>query len=499
MKLYSPWALLKVIDNYLLIHTPTLWATKLHYLIFNGLFWFCIIYFGTERLPVDYESIVDPEYFMIFLSLSALFFFLVWLFDTHILSYQKFHGITGPMYFLKVLLTVYIALFITALAFVFPYNGFVNKVHKKYVDDSLPVLNLEKFKTLISYNLDILKNPDKDYLERGKRPIDIQLDFGTSMSDSLHSFRKSYSSFVNNQHVVETYLTQASLGIDSFTVYSARNLMIPHFSKWASPNLANSLYQINYEIYKQKVIKSNLYRDSIIVKTYYGLNKAGEIKNTFSFYIYKSPFSNYYRYCDSSAIHASLLIDEMIVVMKEKNALKRMEKLNIMVTKIQPIGQISYIGFYISFGIGLAIAISGFFRTFFLSDDLALPAMLLLMSGLALGLFYPKAGWLLITHPKYIPIIFIASFSFVFLMSTRSNKNVFITAAVVIVSLLPLFLIILMIITAAVDIRSSQNSVFYLQIIGNSALFLNTAVIVLIFFPWFIMKSLYRFSILPNK
>ncbi|MGY4538157.1 hypothetical protein ACVW0P_002577 [Mucilaginibacter sp. UYNi724] len=136
---------------------------------------------------------------------------------------------------------------------------------------------------------------------------------------------------------------------------------------------------------------------------------------------------------------------------------------------------------------------------FFRSDDMALPLVLVLIAGFVMVLFLQGVGKYLLVHPKSFAVIFILSAIGLFFSSRRQFKGLLNITYALSLFLLPLLLITVTVIATAVDNKGELNLSVYSSVMQNRNLLINSLIILLVFYPWYAMTSLYRFSILPDK
>jgi hypothetical protein len=490
------------LDNYLLIYTPKLWATKLHYLLFYSVCWFIIANLGTLHFSVEFDNAPNPEFFMVLLSAFSTFFYIWWAVKSRMLAFQKLRGITGRTYFLKVLLTTYFALFVIGLVFVTPYTKYTNRLTEHYFDKSLPTLRLEGFKSSISAALYYLKHPEEDYSDYSKRPIDNQIDFASSISDTVHTFRYSSSQLYKESHLPEIYLFNSGIGVDSIDTNPKTHNILVYFNRKASPIFASAIHELNWDVFQEITIKSSIYHETILMRTYQALSRDHRKKTPISIYYYKAPDGIFYHYCDKSSLQGSLLIDKMLSSTPIIPLKTKMEKIDAMVSNIQPLEETSYLGFIIALFICLTLTWIVFLAQFLKSDYIAVQFFNLIVVTAVLFFFLPSFGHYLIGHLWLFGLIIAAVFAVVYFVSQRPLKSELTTGIVIFSTLFPAVMLIIMAFTMTnsnFDQGTSVNPLFFNLIYKNITLTVIAGLALLIVFPWFLATRIYKLSLLPSK
>lgn len=493
---------LKQFDNFLLIHAPTLWATKIHYLIVYAIVYSAIFTMGANLMPITYNRAANPIIVMTFLSFAIVMFYGWWILNQRLLGYMKLYGVTGNFFLLKTLLTAYLSLIVAFAVFVPPCLTYFNRLEGQFIDKHLPPLNLKNFQSQIWSSKFYFDHPEYDIYENRKKTIDALTDFSSATVDSAHSFRLSSSKMLSNQDLIKHYLFNSGIGVDSIVSNSTSHLIHVYFVSKAWPIFSQTINVIRTDIYKDENIKSELYNTTIIARTYTALSNDLKTKTPLKIYFYKSPNSQYYRYCDESTIQGSLLLDKMIsFIGKAPNDVK-LEKLYTMIDIIKPLEGLNYLPFIIALTACLFFIMLVYIISIFDSGHAFTICSTYLFITMTIAFFFPNIGPILTKYLVIPSIITLMSIILVWKLSKlHSRSNLTVLIALIAMSI-PGCLVIIMTLTSTGTFFESSfsiNNTLVSKVYNNFKTTYCLAFLFLIILPWFFATRIHRLSVLPLK
>lgn len=493
---------LRKLNSYLLINNPTVWATKLHYLIFYALIFLAVGIYGAYKLPITYTRATSPTIAMICLSVAIVMFYMTWLVEENLLWYQKIHGVTGYFFHLKILITVYIALTISAVVFYCPFLIYLNRLEGQFIDKELPTLNLNRFQTSVRSSMFYFDHPIYDIREQRNKPIDELIDFNSSDLDSVHSFRSSFYKPLTNTEMINHYLLSSGIGIDSIRSNSSIHIIHPYYAKRASPTFSKVIQEIRSDQFHDDTIKTKLYDKRIIVRTFYASSEDHKNGIPIKIYFYKSRNGTYYRYCDENSIHGSLLVDSMISLVGKEPTEAKLKKLSSIVESLEPLQKLSYVPFILALGMCIVLTIQAYIASLFGKYYSTASISLCLLATMSTLLFFPSTGNLLRNH-LWIPIIIVAiACLLIWKLSNQKSKSDLTVMLALIAMMSPLYFIIVLTVAPSgtfIDARFSFNKHFLEILCSDFRLTFLAALIFFTLIPWFFANKMHRLSILPYK
>ncbi len=174
---------LRKADNYLLLNSPHLWATRLHHLLFwaglfNGLCWLSgwFFPFSLSRIPYDFGQIV-------FIILGNIITFLIWVYQMSKYGVEARFGMTNPK-----LQAADTFLMLIGIAFIFSGPLFFNKGIKMNIQTKITAEGLVNDINLLNTGQFIFlpheNNRDK-YSTDGAKMLDCKLPYHHPATEKL--------------------------------------------------------------------------------------------------------------------------------------------------------------------------------------------------------------------------------------------------------------------------------------------------------------------------
>lgn len=495
---------MKRLNQYLLIHLPALWATQFQYLFLCGLFCFIALTAIAYKMPIAYNSVSNPTYIVGFLSFLVTAFYIWWLARQRVLAYQVLLGITGKLFFLKAILTAYIGIVVSGAVFFLPFNILNKRLKIRHLDPALPALNLSGIQNQVSTSILLINSNNSEADKFNRRTIDALTDFSSTFRDSTHSFRQSFNQRLSNAKIVEMYLLNSGLGVDSITINQESKIIQAYYSPKTSPAFVEGMQIVNFDQYKENQLKTSLYGNQIFLRTYTAFSVDKKLTVPIQVYYYNSPYSGYLRYCDVKTIQASLLVDKMITQIGETSRKVTLERLDTMIDTVKQVGKINYI----AYGMGMAlftcsiITLVAFVGNFTEFKNISVIFTTYFSLTMFLSLFVPKVGIYLSNHLLIAAAILFSSMIIVGLLSIRSYRTDLAVMVAISLMLIPSSVIILMLLHGSGNSTDSSlilNDTLIHRFSGDFGLSCITVFFLLIILPWFFATKFHRLSILPKK
>ena len=167
---------LAVINHYLLINQPMLWACKFSFLIFFGGGLILVNTLTAFFMPISDVNIPNMYIIVAYLSGSSLLLFLMWLILQNLFTFRIVNGIISPMYLLKVFIITYSILGIINFAQIRVFGIISGRIKNAITYANLPKLNSQQYKAQISFIADKLNKSDNKAFDNNEK-VEKQLNF----------------------------------------------------------------------------------------------------------------------------------------------------------------------------------------------------------------------------------------------------------------------------------------------------------------------------------
>jgi len=339
-----PARYLQILDKYLLLNHPLLWASGLHKLIFNLTWVTAINLLLAYFLPVGIEAFHDIDAFLLYFSILGALSFLLWGIFQSLMSYRKSNGITGRFFFFKMFSIFYVAVLLIIISEFIPFNILRQRCIKTLIDPKIPALQVKPFRDRISYHKIYLDTTQSFYDKSFEKAFDSLSNFASEHSDAQHSFRTTSREKLSDLQMAVKILQNVGMGVSSYSIDEKRHIIkakMGYVNKKTSKPAG--FFLIYYKNFKESIIVPELYKRDVILRKITLKDSLGNEMPPFTFYYYHAPNPSIYKYASSNTIQADLLADSLLSTDQADRSIERLNRLDKQLENIQSSTEVSYI------------------------------------------------------------------------------------------------------------------------------------------------------------
>lgn len=126
------------LDNFLLIHHPLFWASRLHFFLY---FQCLLMIFGvllTSFQRITFLNVPEPFWILLYVVIANLIMLIIWVYFQALIHIYRFHGFTRLGFSLKVCLIFYFCMIVIFISTIIPYFNLNRRIYNAFSEPSLP-------------------------------------------------------------------------------------------------------------------------------------------------------------------------------------------------------------------------------------------------------------------------------------------------------------------------------------------------------------------------